>query len=287
MANLNGAIEFMRRACDDWSLGYDQENRWDIRDGGECDCSSLVITALKRNGFAVGDATYTGNMSYNLTRRGWSRIPADLTKAQPGDILLNDTYHTCMVIKGRGWSATIAQASLGSNGRITGDAPGDQNGRETNTRGIYTYSKGWDCILRYTEAPAPKPTPAGKLDVDGIAGRLTVTAWQKALGTPADGIISGQALINRPYLTGFTAIEWTGDGSQLIEAAQRRIIRDGVSVGSDGADGYIGQGTVIGLQTWLTRKGFYIASEYELKRRIAAAETVKALQRSLNAGAWS
>lgn len=287
MPNLNGAIEFMRKACNDWSLGYDQSNRWDIRDGGECDCSSLVITALKRNGFDTGSASYTGDMSYNLTRRGWARIPADLTKAQPGDILLNDTYHTCMVIKGRGWSSTIAQASLGSNGRITGDAPGDQNGRETNTRGIYTYSMGWDCMLRYTEAPAPKPTPAGKLDVDGIAGRLTVTAWQKALKTPADGVISGQVLINRPYLTGFTAIEWTGDGSQLIQAAQRRIIRDGISVGSDGADGYIGQGTVFGLQRWLGLKGFFVASEYDLKRGIAGAETVKALQRSLNAGAWS
>lgn len=287
MPDLNGAIEFMRKSCDDWSLGYDQSNRWDIRDGGECDCSSLVITALKRNGFDTGAASYTGDMSYNLTRRGWARIPADLTKAQPGDILLNDTYHTCMVIRGRGWSSTIAQASLGSNGRITGDAPGDQNGRETNTRGIYTYSMGWDCILRYTDAPAPKPMPAGKLDVDGIAGRLTVTAWQKALGTPADGVISGQVLINRPYLTGFTAIEWTGDGSQLIQAAQRRIIRDGVSVGSDGADGYIGQGTVFGLQRWLGLKGYLVASEYELKRGIAGAETVKALQRSLNAGAWS
>lgn len=287
MPNLEKSIEFMRRACDDWSLGYDQSNRWDIRDGGECDCSSLVITALKRNGFDTGSASYTGDMSYNLTRRGWSRIPADLTKAQPGDILLNDTYHTCMVIKGRGWSSTIAQASLGSNGRITGDAPGDQNGRETNTRGIYTYSMGWDCMLRYTEAPAPKPTPAGKLDVDGIAGLLTVTAWQKALKTPADGVISGQVLINRPYLPGFTAIEWTGDGSQLIQAAQRRIIRDGVSVGSDGADGYIGQGTVFGLQRWLGLKGYLVASEYELKRGIAWAETVKALQRSLNAGAWS
>lgn len=287
MPSLEGAIEFMRVACDVWSLGYDQSNRWDIRDGGECDCSSLVITALKRNGFDTGAASYTGDMSYNLTRRGWSRIPADLTKAQPGDILLNDTYHTCMVIRGRGWSSTIAQASLGSNGRITGDAPGDQNGRETNTRGIYTYSMGWDCMLRYTEAPAPKPTPAGKLDVDGIAGRLTVTAWQKALGTPADGVISGQVLINRPYLPGFTAIEWTGDGSQLIQAAQRRIIRDGISVGSDGADGYIGQGTVFGLQRWLGLKGYLVASEYELKRGIAGAETVKALQRSLNAGAWS
>ena len=35
--------DLMYTACAVWSLGYDQYNREDIRDGGECDCSSLVI----------------------------------------------------------------------------------------------------------------------------------------------------------------------------------------------------------------------------------------------------
>lgn len=279
MPNLKGAIEFMRKACDDWSLGYDQSNRWDVKDWGETDCSALVITALKRNGFKVGDATYTGDMSYWLTRNGWKRIAPDLTKARPGDILLNDTYHTCMVISGNGWDAKIAQASIDENGRTSGGKAGDQTGYETNIRGIYTYSKGWNCILRYEDAPAP--TPSGKLDVDGWVGFLTVSDWQTAMKTPVDGIISGQALINRQFLPRLSSVEYGRGGSQLIEAVQKRIIRDGISVGAEGADAYIGQGTVIGLQRWLCLKGYAVAVDGYL-----GPETAKALQRSLNDGAW-
>lgn len=282
MANLNGAIEFMRVACDVWSLGYDQSNRWDIRDGGECDCSSLVITALKKGGFDTGSASYTGDMSYNLTRRGWKRLPADLTTARPGDILLNDAYHTCMVISGKGWDSRIAQASIDENGNIMGGKAGDQTGYETNTRGIYTYSKGWDCILRYTKAPEPTPAPSGKLDVDGIIGRLTITDLQTQLGTEPDGAVSGQTLINRQYLPALTAVMWGGEGSLVVRAMQRRIIRDGFSVGAEGADGYLGQGTVMGLQRWLCSRGYKVAVDGYL-----GPETAKALQRSLNAGAWS
>ena len=282
MPNLKGAIEFMRVACDVWSLGYDQSNRWDIRDGGECDCSSLVITALKKGGFDTGYASCTGDMSYNLTRRGWKRLPANLSTARPGDILLNDAYHTCMVISGKGWDSRIAQASIDENGNIMGGKSGDQTGYETNTRGIYTYSKGWNCILRYTKAPEPTPAPSGKLDVDGILGRLSITEWQTQLGTEADGIVSGQTLINRQYLPALTSVMWGGEGSLMVRAMQRRIIRDGVSVGSDGADGYLGQGTVLGLQRWLSLKGYAVEVDGYL-----GPQTAKAVQRSLNDGAWS
>lgn len=279
MPNLQGAIEFMRVACDEWSLGYDQGNRWDVRDGGECDCSSLVITALKRNGFAVGDATYTGNMSYYLTRNGWQRLDANINNCRPGDILLNDTYHTCMVISGQGWQSRIAQASIDENGNISGGRAGDQSGRETNTRGVYTYSRGWNCILRYKDAPAP--TPSGKLDVDGWIGYLSTCELQRQLGTPVDGEISGQTLINRQFVPRIASATYGGEGSQVIEALQRRIIRDGVSVGAEGADGHLGQGTVYGLQKWLCLKGYAVEVDGYL-----GPETAKALQRALNDGAF-
>lgn len=279
MPNLKGAIEFMRRACDDWSLGYDQSNRWDVRDGGETDCSALVIRALKANGFNVGEATYTGNMSYWLTRNGWRRLDADLTACKPGDILLNDTYHTCMVISGYGWQSRIAQASIDENGNIMGGRAGDQTGYETNTRGIYTYSKGWNCILRYEDAPAP--TPSGKLAVDGWIGFQTISLAQEQLGTPVDGVVSEQALINRQYVPRLSSVTYGDGGSQLILAMQRRIIRDGISCGADGADGHLGQGTVIGLQKWLCLKGYAVEVDGYL-----GPQTAEALQRSLNDGAW-
>lgn len=178
----------MRKACEDWSLGYDQNQRWNIYDGGECDCSSLVIWALKQAGFDVGSATYTGNMSSNLTARGWKRIPfTSLSQVRAGDILLNDSYHTAAVISGSGTTAKLAQASIDERGRATGGQAGDQTGRETNIRTVYNYSHGWDCILRYSEADSGQGgTNAQKLEIDGYLGALSVSEWQRQRGTYVD-----------------------------------------------------------------------------------------------------
>lgn len=157
MPSPKRACERMRYWCEDANLGYDQSNRWDIRPGGETDCSALVIHVLREAGFDTGSASYTGDMSYNLTRRGWKRLPADLSTARPGDILLNDTHHVALVIAGSGWGATIGQASIDERGMATGGQSGDQSGRETNTRPIYEYGRGWDCILRY-EGPLDDDT---------------------------------------------------------------------------------------------------------------------------------
>lgn len=281
MPNLQGAIEFMRVACDVWSLGYDQGNRWDVRDWGETDCSALVLAALKRNGFDIGDATYTENMSYNLTRRGWKRLPADIRTCQPGDILLNDVHHTCMVISGKGWDARIAQASIDENGRISGGRAGDQTGYETNTKGVYTYSKGWNCILRYENAPAPTPTPAGKLDVDGVFGYLSTCAAQRQLGTPADGVISGQSMANRPYHNALVSVSYTGEGSLLVEAWQRRILKAGFSVGAEGVDAHFGQGSIMGHQRWLCSMGYKVEVDGYF-----GPDTAGRTQEALNDGAF-
>ena len=146
---LGTMVKKMIYYADIASVGYDQSNRWDVRDGGECDCSSLVITCLKEAGFNTGTSSYTGDMSYNLTARGWKRIGFDINKVKPGDILLNDWYHVCVVISGTGKNALIAQASIDENGNAMGGKAGDQSGYETNIKKVYTYSSGWDCILRY------------------------------------------------------------------------------------------------------------------------------------------
>ena len=49
MPNLNAAIAYMETACNTWSLGYDQSNRWDVRDGGDGDACR---TRHVRNGDA-------------------------------------------------------------------------------------------------------------------------------------------------------------------------------------------------------------------------------------------
>lgn len=156
--NLSEFVRLMRYWCDEGNLGYDQSNRWDIRVGGECDCSSLVIQCLKDAGFDVGSATYTGNMSSNLTARGWKRI-SNNGSPQVGDILLNDANHVAVCTA----PGMLSQASIDERGKISGGQAGDQTDRETNTKAYYNYP--WDCFLRYeggtaTTVPS-KPSSGG------------------------------------------------------------------------------------------------------------------------------
>lgn len=220
MPNLNAAIAYMETACKTWSLGYDQSNRWDVRDGGECDCSSLVITALKAAGFDVGGSTYTGNMLSNLTDRGWvvaQTYPKSASGLKPGDILLNDSNHVAMWVGGH-----LDQASIDERGRASGGQTGDQTGYETNARGFYVYAHGgWPHVLRYTGGQTAVVTASlsadpynpngydsgyvknvqarlvslgysvGASGADGILGADTysaVKAYQKDHGLAVDGI---------------------------------------------------------------------------------------------------
>ena len=132
MADINKFIERMRYWCCSGNLGYDQSNRWDIEYGGECDCSSLVISALREAGFTC-NATYTGNMKSDLVSNGW-KVVENNGSPQAGDILLNEANHTAVWL-----GDCLAQASCDENGNITGGQAGDQTGNETNTRSYYNY----------------------------------------------------------------------------------------------------------------------------------------------------
>lgn len=142
MPSLTTLVARMIHWCRNVSLGYSQTDRWNIRPGGNADCSSLVIWCLREAGFDTGDATYTGNMSRNLTARGWKRLAPTVTK-KAGDILLNDACHVAVYIGGN----QLAQASISENNTISGMG-GDQTGRETNISNYYDYP--WNAVLRYT-----------------------------------------------------------------------------------------------------------------------------------------
>lgn len=161
MASVSTLINRMRYWCAVANLGYSQSDRWNFNaSAGNCDCSSLVIHCLKEAGFDTGTATYTGNLSDNLTRRGWKRLPAD-GNPQPGDILLNDVHHVAVYLGG----GRLAQASISERGTAYGKA-GDQTGRETNIRGYYSYP--WNCYLRYQGAQSSAPAAnSGAIAVDG------------------------------------------------------------------------------------------------------------------------
>lgn len=163
MPSLNKFIERLRYYCEEASVGYDWGRRWDLWDGGDTDCSALTIGCLKEAGFDTGSATYTGNLSDQLTQRGWVRLPCVISQARPGDILLNDVYHVATVVEGEGWNALIAQASIGETGGVYNNQPGDQTGWETNVSPIYDYP--WNCILRYEGETDEEETEEQEFDM--------------------------------------------------------------------------------------------------------------------------
>ena len=219
MANVQKFVDRMVYWCQNGNLGYDQNQRWNIYPGGECDCSSLVIHALKEAGFDTGNATYTGNLSAALVARGWQRIIPN-GKPQVGDILLNDVHHVAAFV-GNG---RLAQASIDERGRASGGQAGDQ-ANETNVKAYYNYP--WNAYLRYVgsqaaygpnQSSSPNLNPnnysddyvhdiqaylvkagfsVGPSGVDGSLGNDTfnaIKAYQKAKGLTVDGIPGPETL---------------------------------------------------------------------------------------------
>lgn len=186
MGSVQTLVDRMIYWCTQANLGYDQSNRWDIRVGGECDCSSLVIFACREAGFDTGSASYTGNMSANFTARGWQRV-SNNGNPQFGDILLNDNHHTAVYI-GNG---QLAQASIDENGKATGGKAGDQSDYETNVKAYYNYP--WSCYLRYTGAQSGGVN-VGSDSIDDLARRVingefgTGDARKQALGDKYDAV---------------------------------------------------------------------------------------------------
>lgn len=124
-----------------------------------------------------------------------------------------------------------------------------------------------------TQTAAPAASKAG-LEVDGIWGCDTTKAVQKALGTPVDGIVSGQSAtdFNKANKGGLLTSSWKmgKGGSLMVKALQKKV---GAT-----ADGYFGVNTCKALQKYL---GTY-ADGYASK----PSAMVKELQRRLNAGTF-
>ena len=218
MGDLGKFCERMRYWCDEGNLGYCQDHRQDIRYGGECDCSSLVLFALSEAGFDIGSASYTGNMAANLAARGWRRVAND-GHPRKGDILLNEKSHVAVWL-----GDCLAQASIDERGLVRGGQPGDQgapNGRgETNTRSYYDYP--WDCYLRWRGEEADVPDEGSFRGDDCFAG-------ENDAGVEAD-----RDSLEAP--DGFSVFE-------RVRAAQRWLLSAGYSVGPCGVDGSNGPDT--------------------------------------------
>ncbi len=277
MASIDELCDRMRYWCDEDSLGYCQEHRWDIYEGGECDCSSLVIHCLQEAGFDTGDASYTGNMSDELCCRGWVRVAND-GDPQRGDILLNDVHHVAVYIG----DGLLCQASRNENHGANGGQPGDQDGWETNTRGYYDYP--WDCYLRFVGESADSSDGScdnGDLAVDGLFGFHSCVRFQQLLGTEADGCISSQWQDDAWRHAGCPAFQhdYSGSGSMAIRAWQKYL--NDVDGAGLVVDGLCGEATVNAtIQHYMGESG-----ATELDGCFSSPSlTIMAMQRRMNEG---
>lgn len=282
----------------DGGHGYTWGNRWgdgtyetiSLSDGskvqvanGDRDCSSGIISALRAVGIDTHGATYTGNMRSCLLKTGlFEWVPMSVNRpAKRGDIYLNETHHTAMCTSDS--PDMLCQFSINENGQVYGGKQGDQNGRESNFRAYYSYP--WDGRLVWKDRSGTVATPAAstaaaasatsKLDVDGCWGKLTTTALQKALGTPADGIVSDQDICYKVKNPGLESSSWewvknATQGSQMVRALQKKV--------GAGVDGIAGNETFTKLQKYLGTPADGCIS--------SPSTCVKELQRRLNAGTF-
>lgn len=186
---IQNAIDLIKIACTQWNLGYDQSNRLDFRNGGETDCSALVILTCEQAGLLPGNnirhgigATFTGNMRANFQERGWralSNLP--VSQLEPGDVLLNDKDHTAMYV-GNG---QLAQASIDEHGKVAGGASGDQTGSETSVRSYYNFP--WSCVLRFHGTAQPA-TPGVHTREHVVTSGETLSGIAESQGVPFDRI---------------------------------------------------------------------------------------------------
>lgn len=148
-----------------------------------------------------------------------------------------------------------AVKALQSRAGLTADGIAGPDTRAAIARGV-----------RAVDAPvAPAPAPSG-ITVDGLWGADTTRALQRALGTPVDGVISGQ--VRSSSNANLFSAQWGKGGSTMVKVLQGRL---GVT-----ADGYLGAGTIAALQRHLGTHVDGVVSN--------PSHMVKELQRRLNAG---
>ena len=193
MSVVSKAVDYIKKIANDQKHGYSQTNRWGSPDTwSDYDCSSLVISAYEAAGVKVktAGATYTGNMYSVFTKCGFKDMTSKINLSTgsgliAGDVLLNHTDHTAMMIS----KTQLAEASIDENGGISGGRVGDQTGPEIHIRSYYNYP--WNCVLRY---PVVKTLPT--LDKTGYKkGQKTIGVLalkQLLLLAKAKGLITAK-----------------------------------------------------------------------------------------------
>ena len=237
---------------EEWLAGPSVEIWW---------CCCFVSYCLDRGGVVMkGFPTY--NTDIALANGGRNYL-VDKNQVRRGDILIFDWN----------WSTSSTDHIGLSLGSASG---GYVNTIEGNVGNAVKHMNRSLSQVRYCLRPhyadAPQPAPQ-KLDIDGIAGFLTVKALQEAVHSPyVDGVISGQVKSNYRYFNGIASVSFDGGsgsmcvkllqekigagidgiwGRETSEKLQRYLQKKGYDIGKDGIDGYFGSSSVCALQRCL------------------------------------
>lgn len=235
-----------------WLSGPSSEIWW---------CCLFVSWCLDQAGQACpGFPTYNTDLAL---KNGGRALCVDKSQIRRGDILIFDWNW------GTASTDHIGFAKASSSGGYVATIEGNVgNAVQNKTRSLGT--------IRYVvrppysgSTPTPAPSPDEDLVVDGYLGSASVSKWQSQLGTPVDGVVSGQYRGNAKYLARLVSVEWDASGSPMVKAIQRKL--GGLQV-----DGILGPVSVKAIQRFVgvDQDGYL------------GPITAEAIQRSLNAGKW-
>lgn len=225
---------------------------WGAEGPDAFDCSGLICWSLAQHGISIPH--YSGAQIQTCIDAGLG-ISVDDALGTRGALLHYDGH----VAISRGDGTTIEARSPSQGTGIFSAA-----GMGWTAGGLFPG-------VTYGDSPAPPPADPGD-PADGYWGSDTTRHLQAVLGTPQDGVVSGQDIHWKAQNPGLgSGWEWVSapTGSTVIRAMQERL---GV-----GADGLIGPGTISALQAYLgtTVDGCFSAPSacvQELQRRVYAGQ---------------
>ena len=248
------------------------------------DCVGLIKAVLW--GWKHGNAPYCTNGvpdidETTMINRYCTGVSADFENIIPGEVVWLPGHIGVYVGNGLviectpKWRNNVQYTGLGNVGGKKG----------YNTRSWTKHGKlMW---LDYGEEEGNKPAEAPAkemLEIDGIAGPLTIRKAQKVYGcNVVDGMVSAQPDTNRKWALSSTCVpaSWqfvplriaiNSGGSQLIRKVQAWC-------GAD-VDGYAGKDTWTCMQKKLIQLG-YLPADFSVNGK-ANKDTIKAWQRWLN-----
>lgn len=207
---IDKAVQWAINIANDDSHGYDWGSRW----GPDYDCASLIISAWEQAGVKVktAGATYTGDMQRAFIKCGFKDVTLQVNRStgaglKKGDVLLNVLHHTEMVIEDGGRKVG---AHYNENKGTYGGQTGDQTGHEIDITEYSNYSRGWDCVLRYS----------GDMEDDGTQNELPPQR-ETVINVP-DGLGKYYTYMNWDTITNMNT-----EQGKLIKKAGKKYDSDG------------------------------------------------------------